>query len=284
MLSATATEEILRALPYHETHFLASPKLDGFRCIVVDGVAYSRNMKPIRNRYVQECLKHYDNIDGELIVGDPTDPHCLQNTSSGVTSYDGAPDFKLYAFDRPHAVGGFQARLGLLENDQFIKPVEHMPCYSYSEVIRMEEMYLAEGYEGLMLRHPLAPYLQKRATPRERAMFKLKRFIDGEAVILGFEEADENQNPAHLDELGRTKRTSHQANKVGKGMIGTIIVDDPAWGTMRLQPGIMTHAERETYFSPMHNIIGKTVHWRAFGYGIKDKPRFARFYGFREDL
>lgn len=286
MLSATADPDKLAALPYP---MLASPKLDGFRCLVFDGVAYSRNMKPIRNRYVQAKLSKYDNLDGELIVGDPTDPHCLQNTSSGVTSFDGEPNFQLHCFDRPHAVGGFQIRLGMLENvtgwdDEFLEIVPHHPIYSIHELNMYETNRLAQGYEGVMLRSQGGGYKQGRATPREGTLFKLKRFIDGEAVILGFEEADENQNPAHLDELGRTKRTSHQANKVGKGMIGTIIVDDPTWGMMRLQPGIMPHFDRGAWWGMPHNIIGKTVHWRAFGYGIKDKPRFARFYGFREDL
>lgn len=282
MLSATADPDKLAALPYP---MLASPKLDGFRCLVFDGVAYSRNMKPIRNRYVQSQLRNLDGLDGELIVGDPTDPHCLANTSSGVTSYDGEPDFKLYAFDSPLIEGPFQVRLDSIEDychHERVQVVPHRPVYNLLELQRYEAKVLEDGYEGVMLRHPMSPYKQGRATAREGYLFKLKRFIDGEGIVTGLEEAEENQNPAHLDELGRTKRTSHQANKVGKGMIGTILIDDEKWGPMRLQPGIMTHAQREYLWEFKEKFVGERVHWRAFGYGVKDKPRFGRFYGLRE--
>jgi DNA ligase 1 len=54
---------------------LASPKLDGIRCIMINGVAMSRTLKPIPNLYVQERLKNLPNgLDGELIVGNPTNP------------------------------------------------------------------------------------------------------------------------------------------------------------------------------------------------------------------
>jgi len=35
---------------------IVSPKLDGIRCIIINGVAMSRSLKPIRNEYVQKCI------------------------------------------------------------------------------------------------------------------------------------------------------------------------------------------------------------------------------------
>ena len=54
---------------------IVSPKLDGIRCIIIDGVAMSRSLKPIRNEYVQKCIgnREYNGLDGELIVGDGLD-------------------------------------------------------------------------------------------------------------------------------------------------------------------------------------------------------------------
>ncbi len=37
-----------------------SPKLDGVRCVVRDGVAYSRSLKPIPNQFVQFVLGRDD--------------------------------------------------------------------------------------------------------------------------------------------------------------------------------------------------------------------------------
>ncbi len=37
---------------------LVSTKIDGIRVLVRDGVAYSRSLKPIPNKYVQSVLGH----------------------------------------------------------------------------------------------------------------------------------------------------------------------------------------------------------------------------------
>ena len=95
MLCATVTDISKLRYPY-----LASPKLDGIRCLIHNGTAVSRNLKPIRNKYIASCLKGLPPLDGELIVGDPTAPDCFNRTSSGVMSADGEPDFKYYVFDR----------------------------------------------------------------------------------------------------------------------------------------------------------------------------------------
>ena len=64
----------------------ASPKLDGIRATVRDGVVYARSNKPIANIHVQEKFKHFEWFDGELIVGDPADKMCFRNTPSVVGS------------------------------------------------------------------------------------------------------------------------------------------------------------------------------------------------------
>jgi len=88
MLAGTADLEKLR-LP-----LLGSPKLDGIRAIVIDGVVVSRNLKPIPNRRIQAIFgKNFLNgLDGELIVGDPTAKDAFRQTSSGVMSIEGDPD------------------------------------------------------------------------------------------------------------------------------------------------------------------------------------------------
>ena len=51
---------------------LVSKKLDGIRCMIIDGVVYSRSMKPIRSKIVQKLFgkAEYNNFDGELLYGD----------------------------------------------------------------------------------------------------------------------------------------------------------------------------------------------------------------------
>lgn len=270
---------------------LVSPKLDGVRCIVWEGVAYSRNAKPIRNKFVQKWASAYHNLDGELIVGEPTGGNVL-GRSMAVTAIEGEPDFTFHLFDSVERRSPeYHANAAWLTEEFRGEPriqwVPHWTCQSAAEAALSEETWLTEGYEGIMLRAPDGPYKHGRSTLREGWLIKVKRFTDGEGVVIGLEEAEENTNPATKDELGRTKRSSAKSGKVGKGMVGTIIIRDPKWGEMRLSPGAMTHEDRRMYWAgkdckmPDYLLIGKRVHWRAFGYGLKDKPRFPRFYGLR---
>lgn len=269
---------------------LVSPKLDGVRCIVWEGVAYSRNAKPLRNKFVQAWAAGLHNLDGELIVGPPTGGVVL-GRSMAVTAIEGEPDFTFHLFDHIKAGLGFRARNSFIraearqvDGSDRISMVPHDIVTSPEGAQELEEKWLYKGFEGVMLRALDGPYKHGRSTLSEGWLIKVKRFTDGEAVVIGLEEAEENTNEAKKDELGRTKRSSAKAGKVGKGMVGTLIVKDKKWGEMRLSPGIMTHAERvANWANGGKSLLGEVVHWRAFGYGVKDKPRFPRFYGLRTD-
>ena len=79
---------------------LASPKLDGIRAIVRDGVVYSRSNKPIPNKFVQDRFKHLEHFDGELIVGEPTAHDVYRQTTSHVMAHDKHGfDVRFYVFD-----------------------------------------------------------------------------------------------------------------------------------------------------------------------------------------
>src|SRR5208283_4092665 len=76
---------------------LATQKLDGIRCLIMDGRAVSRNFKPIQNAYIQKQLSWGlpDGLDGELIL----EGKQFNEVSSAVMSEDGKPDFRYYVFD-----------------------------------------------------------------------------------------------------------------------------------------------------------------------------------------
>lgn len=284
MLSADASDIDLKTLRFP---LLASPKLDGLRCILWEGVAYSRNAKPFRNRFVQKWAERYHNLDGEIVVGSPTDPLCLLN-SKAVTAYEGEPDFTFWLFDSIEGVSQkFEDRLAHVQDEHGdeprIAPVPHAVIRSVEDLLMEEERYLTQGYEGIMLRHPEGPYKNGRSTLREGWLMKLKRFQDGEATVIRLEEGTRNDNVQLRDELGRAKRSSARAGLVPNGMVGAIIVMDPQWGELRIAPGTMTHAERRTFWDSPSMLIGTPIHWRSFGYGVKDKPRFPRYYGIKDE-
>lgn len=283
MLSASLDEVDLSTLKYP---LIASPKLDGIRCLVINGVAFSRNMKPIRNEYVQAWATNKHGLDGELIVGSPTGPNVLGFTQSGVMSTAGYPDFTFFGFDVHNDPAPFHERytflLGLAGMERFV-PVPHENIANVQDLLSFEEDCLTMGYEGIMVRAPWAPYKNGRSTLREGFLMKLKRFTDGEAKVLRLEEGKYNRNVLQSDELGRAKRSHSMLNLVPNGTVGTLIAEDPEWGELRIAPGTMNHAERKYYWENPAQLVGQTIHWRSFGYGIKDKPRFPRFYGIRSD-
>jgi len=141
---------------------LASPKLDGIRCLAFDGVAWARSMKPIRNRFIQAWFKDnaetLEGFDGELIVGPPNAADVFNVTTSAVNSEDGEPDFTFWVFDRV-ASGDYTHRFDMLRQEDMPDHVRIVPnflVFNEAELATYETKALDEGYEGVMLR-PVKP-------------------------------------------------------------------------------------------------------------------------------
>lgn len=269
---------------------LASAKLDGVRAVVRDGVVYSRSNKPIPNAFVQAKFKNCEHFDGELIVGDPTSKTCYRDTVSGVMSVDGKPSVSFYVFDH---VNDIAADYGNRQRwiDEFVtrKNPTHVVvhdqvlCKSLGDVLRYETECLEDGYEGLILRDPDAPYKMGRSTVKEGYLLKLKRFVDDEATIVNCFEREHNGNEATVDELGRTKRSSHKAGKTGRGDLGGFV--------LRLVDGTefscgtgFTDSERAEYWARRNELIGRLVKFKHFPIGSKDAPRHPVWLGFRDPI
>lgn len=275
---------------------LGSPKLDGFRCRIVDGVAVTKNHKPFRNRHVQDVIgiKALNGLDGELVVGDPWDNvtgGTVLGRSAAVMRFDGEPDFKFHVFDRfDRPERPFKWRLGSAEDlvDDFAhrKPlvlVEHTLLEDLAAVTAHEAAILLAGYEGTCYRDPAGRYKNGYSTLREGLLLKFKRFVDGEIKVTRLLEGTRNENEAKEDEQGRKKRSSKAEGLVPSGMVGTIVGVDKAGKEMNIAPGRMTLEERIKYWKQPKLLIGKWVTWRAFDYGVKDALRFAGFYSIRDE-
>ena len=283
MLAANANLDNLR-FPYY-----ASPKLDGVRCLIHNGVVLSRNLKPIRNEYVQRVLgdSRFNGFDGELIVGSPTAEDVFRQTSAAVSTIKGEPEFRFHVFDDlTHYSAPFNARLNGLRpripHQSVISLVDQRLIVLLSELDTLEEEYLEEGYEGLMLRDPKSKYKFGRSTVKENILLKVKRFSDSEARVLGFEEQMRNNNKAEVSELGRTKRSSHQAGLVPADTLGALVVQDVNTGIeFNIGTG-MSAEERKHIWDNWRDYHGKFVSYKFFPVGVKDKPRHPVFKGFRE--
>lgn len=147
-----------------------------------------------------------------------------------------------------------------------------------------------------MLRDPLGPYKHGRSTLKEGYLLKLKRFTDAEAVIVGFEEQEQNCNKAKPDELGRQKRSTHKAGKFGKDTLGAFIVEphpytslnQAAYGTpekrFRIGTGVgLTIELRQRIWDDRASYLGKVVKYKYQEVGTKDAPRIPVWLGFRDE-
>ncbi len=262
---------------------LVSPKLDGIRAYVREGVVYSRKNKPIPNKHVQTLFKPYDYFDGELIVGDPTDPFVYRNTMSGVMSIEGEPNVKYFVFDHLlylHEPFALRNGRSLRYNRKVTVALEQKLITTYDELLEHEAKVLELGYEGLILRDPNAPYKCGRSTVKEGGMLKLKRFSDAEFTVVGFEERLKNNNEATTDETGRTKRSSHKANKSGRGDLGALVLQHNG-DTFTCGTGF-TDAERADIWDNQDKYLGRLAKVKFFAIGAYDKPRHPVFLGWRD--
>jgi len=151
-------------------------------------------------------------------------------------------------------------------------------------ILTWEESYLAAGYEGVMLRHPDGPYKHGRSTAKEAWLLKVKRFVDAEAKVIGYSEAQHNANEAKRNELGQLERSSHKAGKVGKQTLGALMVKDLKTGVEFDIGTGFTESQRQLLWAQGDNLIGKVVKYKSQPTGVKDKPRFPVFLGFRDKV
>jgi DNA ligase 1 len=276
---------------------LASPKLDGIRCIIRDGIPVSRTLKPIPNRHIQQTLSgpYLEGFDGELIVGDPMGPEVYKRTSSGVMSQAGTPDFTFWIFD--YALPDskevpYISRLGSVRNlipcsplqPSCLKVLGHTSITTLRDLEGLEEDYVELGYEGLILRHPDAPYKWGRSTLREQYMLKLKRYEDSEAKIIGFEPLYHNENAPEIDNLGLSKRSTRIAQKVRSDQLGAFKVQDihnPNW-VFSVGTGFNS-SERYSFWAMQEGLLGGIIKYKYMPCGTDQLPRHPVYRGFRHE-
>lgn len=282
-----ATLEVNSQIPFP---VYASPKLDGIRGVVVGGKLLSRSLKPIPNPHVSALFgrREYEGLDGELILGSPTAKDVYRVTNGACARHEGKPDAVFYAFDMHDKPCNFTDRLEELKH-WFVDRPGRVLVLSQTLITTAEELdvyeakQLAAGYEGVILRHPDGLYKFGRSTIKEFGMVKVKRFTDGEFLLLDIEEEMENTNEKKTNELGRGARSSEKAGLVPKGRAGTLVVKDIKSGVdFRVGTGL-NDDDKDWFWKHKKQLIGKFVgKYKSFLVGVKDLPRHPVYLGGRE--
>lgn len=266
---------------------LATPKLDGIRCVVVGGKALSRKFKPIPNHFIRNWIEANcpDGFDGEIMAGET-----FNECQSLVMSEDGEPDFRYMVFDyvmegldRPYNLRIADLKLVMRQSKPSrVTALCPILINNQAELDDYEARCLEDEYEGVMLRDPAGAYKCGRSTLKQGWLLKLKRFADSEAVIVGFNEQMHNNNPAEKGELGQTKRSTHKANLVSTDMVGSVQVRDIHHGWEFALPGFDNDLKKAMKQNPKL-FLNKIACYRYQPAGMKDLPRFPSFKGFRHE-
>ena len=290
--AATVKEEHFKDLCFP---MIATPKLDGIRCLIRDGKVVSRTLKPIRNEHIQGILGTMDMVwadgmDGELITYTDGEMDKLNTVSSKVMSRDGEPDFVWHVFDDSTVPSApYWCRLEDLKctvkdlNHPHVKYVQEQQVDCIEDLRQLEREYVMErGWEGLMLRDPEGVYKFGRSTLKQQLLLKWKRFMDDEATVVGFKELMRNNNEAKKDALGHTKRSNHKANKTPAGVMGVMEMQWANGTDFELGTGF-TLKQRTDIWNDRKRYMGSTVTFKYREKGVNDAPLLPVFKAFRKD-
>lgn len=267
---------------------LASPKIDGIRATIRDGVVYARSNQPFPNVNLQKKFGQFEYFDGEFVLGSPT-RHDLCRATGGVTNSKEKPvdELSLFVFDHIENLGeSYNDRRHRLQFASLNKPSVYFHHQQFvttlDELLAYEEDCLNDGYEGLIVRDLDAPYKCGRSTAKEQYLLKLKRFTDAEFEVVGFEERMHNGNEATTSALGRTKRSSAVAGKSGRGDLGALICQGEGF-TFNVGTGF-SDSERAEIWGNKAAYEGRLAKVKFFAIGMKDKPRHPVFLSWRDRI
>lgn len=278
---------------------VVQPKIDGIRChieLVNDKVvALSRTNKPIPNIHVQQVLAktQFLGLDGELVIGHPTNKDVFKKTTSVVMSEDKPIDdlhfivFDYTVKDTPYYERYDKCKAIQLDYynrliTKWIDVVTYMLCETKEELLTLERSYLQQGYEGIIIRDPESTYKEGRSTIKEGKLLKVKRFSDSEAVIINYDRLMTNNNALVINELGYTSRSTKKEGLVPKETLGTLHV---VWNNKVFCIGSgFTAKERDELWSLGNKLLGKYVKFKYFKIGMDELPRFPIFLGLRDEI
>ena len=288
-----------------------SPKLDGIRVAKFQGKSRTKSGKPVPNTQLRKWIEAYlpDGLDCEVTYGEATDPAVYTKTFSAVMAHDKPLDnLTLHVFDTCDDLTSYMVdryskvvRLvgEVIDTAVTVVAVPQTMLRSKEEFVAYYEAQLALGYEGVILRDPTGLYKYGKCTVRSQAQFKMKPEEDAEALVLSLFEGETNNNEAFTNEVGETKRSSHQENKSYNGRLGGFVCirpEDEAEYTetgdqnlvFRISSGKMTHEEgrkllQEWISSGSKSLPSSYIKYRSMSYGTmtNGRPRHGRFIGWR---
>lgn len=250
--------------------WMASEKLDGVRALWDGARFWTRNGNVLDAPYrftgplskKSSCLQMGWYLDGELYLGRGRFNEC-----SGIVRRHGDEwmGIEYHVFDYTCSFGhGAALRDKYLQESlriidlPFVKYVEQTIIQDSYHLMQLYDEIVAQGGEGLMLKHPLFTYLESGPTKkRSPHLLKLKSFHETEALVTGY-----------VPGLGKYS-----------GSIGALICRLPSGKSFNCGSGLLD-SERAHYSC----FAGKTITVKYFEMSKDGIPRFPIYKGIRSDV
>jgi DNA ligase 1 len=269
-----------------------SEKINGIHILFFGGVAYSRSLKPLPNKILQSIAKEYQEVlegcDGEVIAGDKYAKDVLQRSNSFCMSADKEDDFKIYLFDKYIPDTPWCSRMVALDVNKSYLPscitiLDHFFVQSEDFLEEFEQGILSKGGEGCIVRDANALYKFGRSGTINPEIQKLKRFIDDEFLVMGYEQLESNQNEAKVNELGHTSRSTSKEGKVLVDKLGSIVLQTKDGIRFNCGTGF-TDELRLQLWEDRDNLVGKLAKIKFFYYSKDDVPLLPVWLDFRSEI
>lgn len=288
---------------------IVQPKIDGVRALNLNGTLTGRSLKTFEGYGITEYFSRpeFIGLDGEMTLGNK--PNCGERLCSATTGAMGRfkdvsemADLHWWVFDHL-ALPGREYVDRYSHLTKIVRSLHHprihrVPFVRAHDRNALDDLiteYAETGYEGTIIRNPDAPYKAGRATKKGQELWRVKPWADAEILVTGVTEGAMNGNAVTTNALGRTERSSHKANMVPNGQVGSVqgvLLADfysltsatllfPKGCEITVSSGEMTVAEATYYWANPDEIVGHVVKFKHMPFGVKDKPRFPTYVSHR---
>lgn len=258
---------------------LCAPKLDGVRGRY-KGKMYSRQGKIILglDHIERECAMIGNNFDGEIMVNSSG----FDSASGLIRNHNPVPEATYHIFDIPGYDGNKTERQRQLVkilnfNPKSIFVIPHYIAKDKDQLMSFYKMFLAEGYEGLVLYDPEAYY----SNGRGKEMMRIVPLKDADLKVIGFEEGKGKL----VGSLGKIiVDFKGKEAKVGSGFKEKMFWELSIKERNKINdPGEYDKTVRSYIWSNQNKFLGKIAHVKYKEDSSKGSMRQARFKGWRED-
>ena len=184
-------------------NWLCSKKLDGLRTFIYmkDGELHTASRGGsdydiaatyiLQDAYIKDLFEKYPDLvlDGEL-YRHGWNLQKISGLGRLETLHPDHSQLRFYCYDFVDEKKSFKERWEFLKSlivplNSLLTIVEHVEACNNDEINKLHDDWVANGYEGLVMRDPDKAY---KSNCRDRRMQKLKRFSDLDAIITGISE------------------------------------------------------------------------------------------------